>query len=90
MKKIIARHLAKLQRDLADPARVERLRERLASHAYPPAPAAGPVGKHGIRLVRQQRIPQYAPDWYFEQELRRSGLWTMMEGCYPTRQAQCQ
>jgi hypothetical protein len=90
MRKIVARHLAKLQRDLAEPARLDRLRERIAAHAYPPAPAHGPVGRHGIRLVRQERIPHYAPDWYFEQELRRSGLWTMMEGCYPTRQAQCQ
>jgi hypothetical protein len=90
MQKIVARHLAKLQRDLAEPARRERLRERLAAHAYPPAPPAGPVGSKGLRVVHQERIPGYAPDWYFEQELRRSGLWAMMENCYPTRQAQCQ
>jgi hypothetical protein len=89
MKKIVARHLAKLQRDLAEPSRVERLRERLAANAYPPAPG-GPVGDAGLRMVHQERIPISAPDWYFEQELRRSGLWTMMEACYPTRQAQCQ
>jgi hypothetical protein len=90
MRKIVARHLAKLQRDLADPSRMDRLRERLAAHAYPPAPPPGPFGAGGIRVVRQERIPSFAPDWYFEQELRRSGLWTMMESCYPTRQAQCQ
>jgi hypothetical protein len=90
MKKIIARHLAKLQRDLAEPSRLERLRERIAANAYPPAPPDGPVGDRGLRVVRQERIPVSAPDWYFEQELRRSGLWTMMEACYPTRQAQCQ
>jgi hypothetical protein len=41
-------------------------------------------------MVRQHRIPPDAPDWYFEQELRRSGLWAMMERCYPTRRAQKQ
>ena len=87
MKKIVARHLAKLQRDLAEPSRLERLRERLAAHAYPPART---TAARGLRLVRQQRIPGYVPDWYFEQELRRSGLWTMMYACYPTRQAECQ
>ena len=86
MRNVVARHLAKRQRDLAEPSRLERLRQRLAAHAYPPAGTrTGPV-----RIVRQQRIPGYVPDWYFEQELHRSGLWTMMEACYPTRQAQCQ
>jgi hypothetical protein len=84
MKKIVA----KLQRDLADPARLERLRARLSAQAYPPAPRARQA--RPLELVRQERIPADAPDWYFEQELRRSGLWTMMEGCYPTRRAQCQ
>jgi hypothetical protein len=90
MKKIVARHLAKLHRDLADPARIERLRERIAANAYPPAPPPGAAGARDLRVVRQERIPISAPDWYFEQELRRSGLWAMMEACYPTRQAQCQ
>jgi hypothetical protein len=88
MKKIVARHLSKLQRDLAEPARIERLRSRCVAQAYPPAPPDRRAGP--LRLVRQERIPTEAPDWYFEQELRRSGLWAMMEGCYPTRQAQCQ
>jgi hypothetical protein len=90
MKKIVARHLAKLQRDLAEPSRRERLREHLAARAYPPAPADGSLARRALKVVRQERIPLSAPDWYFEQELRRSGLWTMMEACYPTRQAQCQ
>ena len=90
MKKIVARHLAKLQRDLAEPARLERLRERLAAHAYPPAPPAGPSAARACASSAKSASPATRPDWYFEQELRRSGLWTMMEGCYPTRQAQCQ
>jgi hypothetical protein len=40
--------------------------------------------------VRQQPIPHEAPDWYFEAELRRSGLWDMMERCYPSSQSQSQ
>ena len=71
------------------PAR-ERLRERLAAQAYPPAHASACAPASLFRIVRQERIPGFAPDWYFEQELRRSGLWAMMEACYPTRQAQCQ
>jgi hypothetical protein len=43
-----------------------------------------------MRITRQERIPRSAPDWYFEQELRRSGLWAMIEACYPSRRAQCQ
>jgi hypothetical protein len=88
MKKIAARHLDKLRRDFADPARLERLRAHLAAQAYPPAPRARKA--RPIAVVRQERVPPEAPDWYFEQELRRSGLCTMMESCYPTRQAQCQ
>ena len=79
MRKLVARHLAKL--------RQERLRDRLASSAHPPA---APVSITALRAVRSVRVPQSAPDWYFEQELRRSGLWAMMEACYPTRRAQCQ
>jgi hypothetical protein len=89
MKKIVRRHLARLQQDFGEHARRERLRERLASHAYPPA-TLGRRSLGGLQIVHQERIPSYAPDWYFEQELRRSGLWAMMEACYPTRQAQCQ
>jgi hypothetical protein len=89
MKKIVRRHLARLQHDVGEHARRERLRQRLTAPAYPPAPRGG-AGLDTLRIVRQERIPGYAPDWYFEQELRRSGLWTMMEACYPTRQAQCQ
>ena len=44
----------------------------------------------GAAPVRQERIPAEAPDWYFEAELRRSGLWEMMERCYPSSQAQSQ
>jgi hypothetical protein len=43
-----------------------------------------------IRPVHQDRIPSEAPDWYFEAELRRSGLWEMMERCYPSAQSQSQ
>ena len=43
-----------------------------------------------VRPVRHERIPRQAPDWYFEAELRRSGLWEMMERCYPSSQAQSQ
>ena len=89
MRKIVRRHINRLQHDFGEHARRERLRARLAAQAYPPAHAGRP-GAAAVRIVRQDRIPGYAPDWYFEQELRRSGLWTMMEACYPTRQAQCQ
>ena len=43
-----------------------------------------------MRPVRIERIPADAPDWYFEAELQRSGLWEMMERCYPTPIAQSQ
>ena len=85
MRKIVRRQSTACS-DFGDTRAAERLRARLAAQAYPPRPAA-PAPR---RIVRQDRIPGYAPDWYFEQELRRSGLWTMMEACYPTRQAQCQ
>ena len=65
------------------PEELEDLRERLFAQLYPTAD--GP-----IRPVRQERIPADAPDWLFEAELRRSGLWEMMERCYPTPQAQAQ
>jgi len=47
-------------------------------------------GKLDSGRVRQVAIPRHAPDWYFESELHRSGLWTMMERCYPTARAQSQ
>ena len=56
---------------------------RLVEHLYPP-------GEAQITPVRQERIPTEAPDWYFEEELRRSGLWEMMERCYPSTQSQSQ
>jgi hypothetical protein len=86
MKNLVRRHITRLQHDYGEHGRRERLRRRLAARAYPPAPSR----PQPVRMVQQERIPGYAPDWYFEQELRRSGLWTMMEACYPTRQAQCQ
>ena len=42
------------------------------------------------RIEDEERIPSDAPDWYFEAELQRSGLWEMMERCYPTPVAQSQ
>jgi hypothetical protein len=89
MRKLVRRHLDRLRHAFGDQARRERLRKRLAAHAYPPARGGRPTVA-SLNVVRQDRIPAYAPDWYFEQELRNSGLWTMMEACYPTRQAQCQ
>ena len=83
MKRIVEHHLARLRKAQGDPRAQERLRARLISELYP-EPAAP------LRPVRQERIPADAPDWYFEAELRRSGLWEMMERCYPTAQAQSQ
>jgi hypothetical protein len=83
MKRIVEHHLARLRRAQRDPAELERLRDRLFAQLYP-EPVSEP------RRVRQERIPADAPDWYFEAELRRSGLWDMMERCYPSAQAQSQ
>ena len=83
MKRIVERHLAKLRRAQDAPEELHELRTRLVAHLYPAAPAV-------LRRVRQERIPAEAPDWYFESELRRSGLWQMMERCYPSPQAQSQ
>ena len=49
-----------------------------------------PSGSAELRPARQERIPTDAPDWFFEEELRRSGLWDMMERCYPSAQSQSQ
>ena len=83
MKRIVEQHLARLRRAQRDPAELEQLRNRLFAGLYP-ATGSAP------RRVRQERIAHDAPDWYFEAELRRSGLWAMMERCYPSPQAQSQ
>jgi hypothetical protein len=83
MKKIVEQHLAKLRRAQQAPEELVSLRTRLVEHLYP-------AGEASLRPARQDRIPASAPDWYFEAELRRSGLWEMMERCYPSAQAQSQ
>jgi hypothetical protein len=83
MKKIVEQHLAKLRRAQQAPGELERLRTRLVEQLYPP-------GEATFKPVHQERIPASAPDWYFEAELRRSGLWAMMERCYPSAQSQSQ
>jgi hypothetical protein len=83
MRKIVEHHLAKLRRAQQAPEELELLRTRLVEHLYP-------IGEASLKPVHQERIPTTAPDWYFEAELRRSGLWDMMERCYPTPVAQSQ
>jgi len=83
MKKIVEHHLAKLRRAHEAPEELDRLCTRLVEHLYP-------AGDASFTRVQQQRIPTTAPDWYFEAELRRSGLWEMMERCYPSTQSQSQ
>jgi hypothetical protein len=83
LRKIVEHHLAKLRRARDAPEELERLRTRLVEHLYP-------AGEANVKQVRQERIPTTAPDWYFEAELRRSGLWEMMERCYPSAQSQSQ
>ena len=83
MRKVVEQHLAKLRRARQDPEQQDRLRARLVEHLYPP-------GEASLKRVHQERIPSTAPDWYFEAELRRSGLWEMMERCYPSAQSQSQ
>jgi hypothetical protein len=83
MKRIVERHLAKLRRARQEPEELDALRTQLVARLYPTERAE-------LRPVRQERIPREAPDWYFEAELRRSGLWEMMERCYPSSQAQSQ
>ena len=83
MRRIVERHLAKLRRAQQAPEELDRLQDQLVAHMYPSAVAT-------VRPVRTERIPADAPDWYFEAELRRSGLWDMMARCYPTPQAQSQ
>ncbi|HTE60999.1 MAG TPA: hypothetical protein VK631_11655 [Solirubrobacteraceae bacterium] len=83
MRRIVEQHVARLRRAQRAPQELVFLRDRLLAQLYPPAAAP-------LRAVRQERIPADAPDWYFDAELRRSGLWAMMERCYPTAQAQAQ
>ena len=83
MKRIVEQHLARLRRARQAPEELERLRDILFAQLYPAAEGA-------LRLVRQERIPSEAPDWLFEAELRSSGLWEMMERCYPSAQSQSQ
>jgi hypothetical protein len=83
MRKIVEQHLAKLRRARNAPEELEHLCSRLVQHLYPPGDAS-------FKPVRHKRIPRDAPDWYFEAELRRSGLWEMMERCYPSAQSQSQ
>jgi hypothetical protein len=83
MRKIVERHLAKLRQARHAPEQLVALRMQSVARLYPPEPAT-------VRRARQERIPRDAPDWFFESELRRSGLWEMMERCYPSAQAQSQ
>jgi hypothetical protein len=83
MRRIVEQHLARLRKARGAPEELDSLRERLFAQLYPATEAP-------LRPVRQERIPADAPDWHFEAELRRSGLWEMMERCYPTPQAQAQ
>jgi hypothetical protein len=83
MKRIVEQHLARLRRAQRAPEELVSLRDRLFAQIYPAADGA-------LRLVHQERIPNDAPDWFFESELRKSGLWEMMERCYPSPQAQSQ
>jgi hypothetical protein len=83
MRKIVERHLAKLRQARHAPQHLEALRMQSVARLYPPQQGA-------VRRTHQHRIPRDAPDWYFEAELRRSGLWEMMERCYPSPQAQSQ
>ena len=83
MKRIVERHLAKLRRAQQAPEELDRLQHQLVARMYPHGVAA-------LRPVKTERIPADAPDWFFEAELQRSGLWEMMERCYPSTIAQSQ
>ena len=83
MRKLVEQHIAKLRRARQAPVPLHQLRSALVEHLYP-------AGDTTFRTVRQERIPATAPDWYFEAELRRSGLWEMMERCYPSARSQSQ
>ena len=83
MRKLIEQHIAKLREARHAPQEADDLRDALFERMYP-------TGTTRLRRVQQEAIPRYAPDWYFESELRRSGLWAMMERCYPTSRSQSQ
>jgi hypothetical protein len=83
MRKLIEQHIAKLRDARHAPQEADALRDQLFERLYPTPTAT-------VRRVHQVAIPRHAPDWYFESELRRSGLWAMMERCYPTATAQSQ
>jgi hypothetical protein len=83
MRKLIEQHIAKLRDARHAPQEADALRDQLVERLYPTATTR-------VRRVHQVAIPRHAPDWYFESELRRSGLWAMMERCYPTATAQSQ
>ena len=83
MRRIVERHLAKLRRAQQAPEELDRLQDELVARIYPADEAT-------LRPVKTERIPADAPDWYFEAELQRSGLWEMMERCYPSTVAQSQ
>ena len=83
MRRIVEQHLARLRRAQRSPEELDALRAHLIARMYPERGAE-------LRPVRQVRIPADAPDWFFEEELRRSGLWEMMERCYPSSQSQSQ
>jgi hypothetical protein len=83
MRKIARRRFPRLRRSRRAPATGAARGEQLLERLYPSAGAA-------LRCVGYVRIPAHAPDWYFESELRRSGLWEMMERCYPSPRAQSQ
>jgi len=83
MRKIVEQHLERLRQARHGPDDPDPLGEQLFERLYPRAAAR-------LRRVQHPRIPAHAPDWYFESELRRSGLWEMMERCYPTPHAQSQ
>ena len=83
MRRIVEHHLARLRRAQRAPEELDGLRAQFIARLYPARTAP-------VKPVHQERIPADAPDWFFEDELRRSGLWEMMERCYPTSQSQSQ
>ena len=85
MKRIVEHHLARLRKAQHDPRGAGE-----APRAPDLRPALPRAAEAPLEPMRQERIPAEAPDWYFEAELKRSGLWDMMERCYPTAQSQSQ
>jgi hypothetical protein len=83
MKRIVERHLARRLRARHPPSALDDLGALCFDRLYPGLAAR-------LTRTRQERIPADAPDWLFEAELRRSGLWAMMERCYPSPEAQSQ